>query len=128
MSWRIQSLPRGLYMDYEWEIVYINLDDLQLVLRLSCGTRRLIPMVIFDTAHFHDWKLGDHIAVDGGDMSGNRDVQKQLGMSVSEDDYTLFNKRTRGKAIVRKNDYECENAFAWLKELKDKGLIPPETK
>ena len=103
----------------------MDLDNLQLVLRLSYGSRHPIPMIIFDTAHFHDWRKGDRIAVDTGEMSPSREMQKKMGLPMSEEDYTLFNERTGGKAIIRKNDYECEDAFAWLKGLESKDLIAP---
>ncbi len=108
-------------MVYKWEIYYLDLDNLQLVLRLTYGSRHLIPMIIFDTAHFHDWRLGDRIAVDTGEMTPMRELQKKMGLPMSEEDYTLFNERTGGKAIIRKIDCECEDAFAWLKEWE----IPP---
>jgi hypothetical protein len=110
-------------MDFEWEIAYINLDDLQLVLRLTHGTKRMIPMIIFDTGQMHDWKVGDRIDSNPGTMSQHRQMQKDMGMKMSEEDYTLTNQRTEGAALIRKNDYECEDAFVWMKELQDKGLI-----
>jgi len=110
-------------MDFEWEIAYINLDELQLVLRLTNGTKRTIPMIIFDTGQMHDWKVGDRIDSDPGAMSPYRQIQKDMGMKVNEEDYILTNQRTKGTALIRKNDYECEDAFAWMKELQDKRLI-----
>jgi hypothetical protein len=58
-----------------------------------------------------------------GPMNPIRDVQKKFGVRMSEEDYTLTNERTGGTAVIRKNDYECEDAFAWLKELQEKGLV-----
>ena len=78
-------------------------------------------MIVFDIAHFYDWRLGDRIAVDPGEMSPLREVQKKTGVPISEEDYTLFNERTGGRAVIRKNDYECEDAFAWLRELENKA-------
>ena len=82
-------------------------------------------MIIFDTAHLHDWKLCDSIAMDVGSLSPQREMEKMAGLRMSEDDYTLHNQRTGGKPLIRKNDYECEDAFAWLKQLEAQGLISP---
>ena len=109
-------------MDYEWEIAYIDLDALQLVLRLTHGSKRLIPMIIFDTGQMYGWKLGDRIDVTMTGMSPHREMQKTMGLPMSEEDYVLTNQRTGGRAVIRKNDYECENAWTWLKELQSKGL------
>jgi hypothetical protein len=95
--------------DYEWEIARIDLDALECELRLlSPHNPRTMCMCIFDTAHYHDWKVGDHIAVDPGPMSRAREIEKAMGTRMSEEDYTLFNKRTCGRAISRKNDWEVE--------------------
>jgi hypothetical protein len=110
-------------MNYEWEIVYINLDADQLVLKLTYGSRHCIAMHIFDRAYLHDWKVGDLIAVDPGDLSMGREIQKQMGMRMSEDDYTLYNQRTGGKAPIRKNDWEVEPTTVWVSELIAKGLV-----
>ena len=96
-------------MDYEWEIVRIDLDALECELRLlSPINPRTIRMFVFDTAHYHDWKIGDHVAIDPGPMSRSREIEKSMGIPLSEEDYTLFNKRTGGKAISRKNDWEIK--------------------
>jgi hypothetical protein len=93
--------------DYEWEIERIDLDELEVDLRLLSPTNpRTIHLIPFDIADYHDWKVGDHVAIDAGPMSPNREIQKSMGMRMSEEDYTLFNKRTGGKAISRKNDWE----------------------
>jgi hypothetical protein len=108
-------------MKFEWEIAYIDLNELQLVLRSPKG--RCSPMIPFDTAEFHDWQVGDKIAVDHGDISNARQRQKTMGVSLSEDNYLLYNERKGGKAVVRKNDYEVENAFDWLKTLVTDGKV-----
>jgi hypothetical protein len=110
-------------MNFEWEIDYLNLDDLQLVLRLTYGSKRTIPMIIFDTGQMQSWKVGDRIDSNPGPMSKHREIQKQMGVTMSEEDYILTNQRTGGQAVIRKNDYECEDAHAWLAELKKKGLV-----
>jgi hypothetical protein len=110
-------------MNYEWEIVYIDLDADQLVLKLTHGDRRLAAMHIFDRAYLHDWRVGDLIAIDPGDLSRGREIEKQMGMPLSEDDYKLYNQRTSGKAVSRKNDWEVEKTSVWLKELVAKGLV-----
>jgi hypothetical protein len=110
-------------MNYEWEIVYIDPDADQLVLKLMHGTRRCIAMHVFDRAYLHDWKKGDLIAIDHGDLSMDREIQKTMGMPMSEDDYTMYNQRTGGKAVSRKNDWEVEKTSVWLKELVAKGLV-----
>jgi hypothetical protein len=110
-------------MDFEWEIAYINLDELQLVLRLRYGSKHTIPMIIFDTGQMHDWRVGDPVDADPGPMSPYRQIQKDMGKRMSEEDYILTNQRTGGTAVIRKNDYECEDAFAWMNELKAKGLV-----
>jgi hypothetical protein len=110
-------------MNYEWEIAYINLDDLQLVLRLASGSRRLTPMHIFDTGEMQGWQVGDRIAVNVGAMSPMRAAEKKMGQPLSEEDYTLTNQRTGQKAIIRKNDYEVEDAWKWLEELRAKKLV-----
>jgi hypothetical protein len=110
-------------MNFEWEIDYINLDDLQLVLRLTYGSKHTIPMIIFDTGQLQGWKVGDRIDANPGAMNPVRDMQKQMGMRMSEEDYILTNQRTGSQAVIRKNDYECEDAHAWLAELKKKGLV-----
>ncbi len=96
-------------MEYEWEIVRIDLDALECELRLLSPTNpRTIRMFIFDTAHYHGWKIGDHVKIDPGAMSRDREVEKAEGARLSEEDYTLFNQRTGGKAISRKNDWEVK--------------------
>jgi hypothetical protein len=109
-------------MNFEREIHYINLDDLQLVLRLTHGSKHTIPMIIFDTGQMQGWRVGDRIDSNPGAMSMHREIQKKMGMKMSEEDYILTNQRTGGQAVIRKNDYECEDAHAWLAELKKKGL------
>ncbi len=79
-------------MNYEREIAYINLDDLQLVLRLTSGSKSLTPMHIFDTGEMEGWQVGDRIAVDVGAMSFGREIQKRMGVRLSEEDYTLTKK------------------------------------
>jgi hypothetical protein len=110
-------------MNDKWVIVYINLDADQLVLKLTHGSRRCMAMHIFDRAQMHDWKVGDLVAIDPGDLSMGREIEKQMGMRMSEDDYTLYNQRTGGKALSRKNDWEVEKTSVWLKELIAKGLV-----
>lgn len=68
--------------DYEWEIVSIDVDALVCELRLLSSTNpRTIRMFIFDTAHYHDWKIGDHVAIDPGPMSRDREIEKAMGCS-----------------------------------------------
>jgi hypothetical protein len=110
-------------MNYEWEILYINLDADQLVMKLTHGGRRCIAMHIFDRAQLHNWKAGDLVAIDPGDLSRTREIEKEVGMRMSEDDYTMYNRRTSGKALSRKNDWEVEKTSDWLKELIAKGLV-----
>lgn len=110
-------------MKFEWEIDYIDLDALQLVLRLDHGSKHAIPMIIFDRGQMESWRVGDKIGVDPGAMSRGREIQKAIGMKMSEEDYTLTNQRTGGKAVIRKNDYEHEDAHAWLAELRKSGLV-----
>jgi hypothetical protein len=110
-------------MDYEWEIAYIDLDADQLVLKLTHGTRRCMAMHIFDRAQMHDWRKGDLVYSDLGAMNPSREVQQSAGVPMNEEDYTLTNKRTGGKALSRKNDWEVEKASDWLKELITKGLV-----
>jgi hypothetical protein len=110
-------------MNYEWEIIYIDLDADQLVLKLTWGSRHCTAMHIFDRAYLHDWKVGDLVAIDHGDLSNARQQQKESGVPLSEDDYTMYNQRTRGNAVSRKNDWEVEKTAVWLKELVDKGLV-----
>jgi hypothetical protein len=81
--------------DYEWEIERIDLDALEVDLRLlSPINPRTIHMITFDIADYHDWNIGDHVAIDPGPMSQTREIEKAMGMRMSEEDYTLFNKRT----------------------------------
>jgi hypothetical protein len=110
-------------MKSKWEIAYIGLDADQLVLKLAHGTRRCIALHIFDRAQMHDWQVGDLIAMDPGDLGMGREIEKQTGMPLSEDDYTLHNQRTGGKAVSRKNDWEVEKPPDWLGELIAKGLV-----
>lgn len=107
-------------MKYEWEIVY--LDDEKLALRINHGTRRLIPMIIFDSADMFEWKKGDLIAIESK-PDGHREIEKATGISLSEDDYILHNQRTQGKATIRKNDYEHEDAWKWLRELQERNVV-----
>ncbi|MGO8986283.1 MAG: hypothetical protein ACLQFM_15985 [Terriglobales bacterium] len=115
-------------MHFHWELVYFDLDALQMVLKLTHGTRRCLAMHVFDTAHLHDWKVGDLIAIDPGNLSREREIEKQMGVQMSEDDYTLYNQRTGGKAPIRKNDWEVEGTTVWLNELIAKGLVNCETR
>lgn len=110
--------------DSDWEVVYIDLDALQLVLRHRVGDGRLMPMIIFDTADYHNWKVGDRVDVNPGPMSPVREIQKQMGMTMSEEDYTIKNLRTGASVQIRKNDYEVENAFDWLHQLIRDRKIP----
>jgi hypothetical protein len=80
-------------------------------------------MIIFDTGQMHDWKVGDGIDADLGAMNPFRQMQKNHGIPMDEEDYILTNERTGGTAVIRKNDYECEDAHAWLKDLHTKGLV-----
>lgn len=109
-------------MNYEWEIAYIDLDADQLVLKLTHGSRRCMAMHIFERAHMHDWRKDDRVASNPGDLSPGRAIQEQMGVSMPEDNYTLYNQRTGGKGLSRKNDWKVEKASDWLKELVDKGL------
>jgi hypothetical protein len=110
-------------MKFKWQIAYIDLDALQLVLRLRFGSKHTIPMIIFDTGQIHDWKVGDCVDVNPGPMSPIRQLQKNHGVPMDEEDYILTNERTGGTAMIRKNDYECEDAQAWLKDLHRRGLV-----
>jgi len=110
-------------MEFHWELVYFDLDALQMVLKLRHGTRRCLARHIFDTAHLDDWKVGDLIAIDPERLSMEREIEKQMGMPMSEDDYTLYNQRTGGKAPIRKNEWEVEGTTGWLNELIAKGLV-----
>ena len=95
--------------DYEWEIESIDLDGCECHLRLrSPSNPRRIRMHIFDTAHYYGWKVGDRVAIDPGPMSIHREIQKDMGTPLDEEDYTLFNQRTGGKAVSRKNDWEVK--------------------
>jgi hypothetical protein len=82
-----------------------------------------IPVFIFDREQMETWEIGDRIDMNPGAMSRAREIEKSMGMRISEEDYTLTNQRTGGTAVSRKNDYEYENAHAWLKELEDQGLV-----
>jgi hypothetical protein len=53
-------------------------------------------------------------------MSRYRQIQKNMGRKINDEDYILTNQRTRGTAVIRKNDYEREDAFVWMKGLKNK--------
>jgi hypothetical protein len=110
-------------MNYEWEIIYIDLNADQLVLKLTHGSRRCTAMHIFDRAYLHDWAVGDLVAIHPGDLGMTREIEKTMGMQMSEDDYTMYNRRTGGKAVSRKNDWEVEKTSVWLKELRAKGLV-----
>src|SRR5262249_11056132 len=101
----------------------MDLDALRLVLRLTYGSKHNIPVIIFDRGQMETWQIGDRIDMNPGAMSRAREIEKAMGMRMSEEDYTLTNQRTGGTAVSRKNDYEYENAHAWLKELEDRGLI-----
>lgn len=97
------------FMNYQWEIVSIDLDALECHLRLLPPSNpRTIRMWVFDTADYHNWRVGDHVAIDPGPMDRGREIEKAMGMPLSEEDYTLFNERTGGKAVSRKNDWEVE--------------------
>lgn len=108
---------------FDWEIAYIDLDESRLVLRLTQTSWWLIPMIIFDACQMQGWAKGDTIASDPGPLSSVRDMQRKMGLPMSEEDYTLTNKRTRGSALIRKDDYECEDALVWLKGLQANGLV-----
>jgi hypothetical protein len=110
-------------MKYDWEIAYIDLDADQLVLKLTYGSRRCMAMHIFERAHMHDWRKGDLVASDPGDLSVGRVIQEEMGVQMREDDYTLYNQRTGGKGLSRKEDWKVEKADDWVKELVAKGLV-----
>lgn len=109
---------------FEWEIEYMNLDTCQMVLRLNHGTRRQIPIPIFDTGELFGWEVGDLVAMEGAPRP-HREIEKTMGLPLSEDDYTLTNQRTGKTATVRFNDYEVEgdSAWDWLKDLRSRGVI-----
>jgi hypothetical protein len=65
-------------MNCDWEIGY--LDDEKLVLR-HLRTGRLSPMIVFDSAEMHGWKVGDVICVEGA-QHGHRVVQQQMGKGL----------------------------------------------
>jgi hypothetical protein len=46
-----------------------------------------------------------------------------MEMPLSEDDYILTNQRTGTKANIRKNDFEIEAAWKWLRELQTAGKV-----
>jgi hypothetical protein len=106
-------------MNCDWEVAY--LDDQKLVLRHLRG-KRLSPMIVFDYAEMDGWLDGDVICVDGT-LHPARQTQKSMGMPLGEDDYILTNQRTGTKAHVRKNDFDVENAWKWLDELKQQGKV-----
>lgn len=109
--------------NFEWEIEYIDLDDCRMVFRLNHGTRRRIPILIFDTGQLHGWSVGDLVAMDGAPQP-QREMKKAMGMPLSEDNYTLTNQRLQQTATVRFNDYEVgDNAWDWLKDLEARGIL-----
>jgi hypothetical protein len=109
---------------FEWEIEYMDMDACQMVLRLNYGTRRRIPIPIFDTGELFGWEVGDMVAMEGAPQP-HREVEKAMGLPLSEDDYTLTNQRTGKTATVRFNDYEVEGdkAWDWLKDLESRGVL-----
>lgn len=106
-------------MQYEWEVAYI--DNGKIALRLNHGSRRLIPMIISESASTDGWKVGDLIAIEGG-RDEHREIQKAMGLPLSNDVYKLHHKNSGAIAISRKNDYEHEDAHAWLEAVKRGGL------
>lgn len=106
---------------FKWEIVYI--DDEKLVLRLMSGHRRCSPMIVYDSAEMFGWRKGDRIDVAGA-LHPEREVQKEMGEPLGEHDYILTNETTGTRAKIRKNDYEVENAWKWLEELKREKKVP----
>ena len=108
-------------MEYEWQVAYI--DNGKLALRLTHGSRRLIPMIISESASTDGWRVGDLISVEG-ERDEHREIQKAMGLPLSNDDvYRLHHKNSGGVAISRKNDYEREDAHAWLADLVERGSL-----
>ena len=93
-------------MGYDWKVAYW--DDEKLVLR-QVRDKRLAPMIVFEFAHMHGWKVGDSIDTTG-EPHPHREMQKKMEMPLIEDDYILTNQRTGVKANTRKNDFEIEDA------------------
>ena len=110
--------------NFEWEIEYVDLDAYMMALRLNHGTRRRIPIPIFDTGEQLGWQVGDLLAMEGGPQP-HREVEKAMGLPLSEDNYTLTNQRLQKTAKVRFNDYEVpgDNAWDWLKDLEKRGIL-----
>jgi len=106
-------------MTYDWEVAYV--DDEKLVLR-HARDKHFAPMIVCDSAQMYGWKVGDPIRVDGA-LHPRRELQKQMGLPLSEDDYILHNQHTETRANIRKNDFEHEDAWEWLKELQDEGKV-----
>ena len=92
------------------------------VRRLTHGTRRLIPMIVFDSAELVGWQVGDLIST-AGEIHPHREMQQKMGLPMSEDDYILTNERTGTTANVRKNDFEVEDAHGWLAQLVRDGKV-----
>jgi hypothetical protein len=111
-----------LAQKFEWEIEYVDLDACQMVLRLDHGARRRIPIQIFDTGELFGWELGDLIAMEGAPCP-HREMEKAMGTPLSEDNYTLTNQKTGKTATVRFNDYEVDDAWAWLKDLETRRIL-----
>lgn len=108
---------------FEWEIEYIDLDRCRMVFRLNHGTRRRIPILIFDTGELYGWNVGDLVAMDGAPKQ-HRLIDKAMGLSLSEDNYTLTNQGLQKTATVRFNDYEVgDDAWDWLKDLEKNGIL-----
>lgn len=108
---------------FEWEIEYIDLDGCRMVFRLNHGTRRRIPILIFDIGELFGWSIGDLVAMEGAPKP-HREMDKAMGLPLSEDNYTLTNQKLQKMATVRFNDYEVgDNAWDWLKDLEKRGIL-----
>jgi DNA invertase Pin-like site-specific DNA recombinase len=119
--------------NYEWEIAYINLEDLQLVLRLASGSRRLTPMHIFDTGEMEGWQVSDRIAVNVGAMSPMRaedttmlestppevaspiPAAQYLRMSTEHQQYSIHNQA----GVIRR--YALQSGFEIVRSYADPG-------
>lgn len=109
---------------FEWKIEHMDMDACMMALRLNHGTRRRIPIPIFDTGELFGWDVGDLVAIEGAPRP-HREMEKAMGLPLSEDDYTLTIQRTGKSATVRFNDYEVEgdSAWEWLKDLEKRGIL-----
>ncbi|HTR24757.1 MAG TPA: hypothetical protein VMI10_12300 [Terriglobales bacterium] len=79
-------------------------------LRLASRHTQTIHIITFDIADYHNWKKGDRVAINPniGPISRLREIQAAAGIDTEEEDYTLVNQRTGGRAISRKKDWEVK--------------------